>query len=76
MKRLSKRAWKGEFEITTSTVLGDTEFNGPCGENVSYVQHVRDTDEERLVASPGGLYGNSIQVHEEVTVERSARLSG
>ncbi|GFF56794.1 hypothetical protein IFM62136_03220 [Aspergillus lentulus] len=76
MKPLGRKPRKGDLETTTSTVLGDTEFDMPRGETSSYVQHVRETDEERLVSSPRGPYVNSIQVHEEVTVERSSMLTG
>ncbi|RLL97500.1 hypothetical protein CFD26_105870 [Aspergillus turcosus] len=71
MQRLSKKGRKGAIETTTSTILGDTEFDIPRGQTSSYVHHVRETDEERLVGSPREQYGNAIQVHEEVTVERS-----
>jgi hypothetical protein len=75
MKPLGKKPRKGDLDTTTSTVLGDTEFDMPRGETSSYVQHVRETDEERLVGSPGGPYGHSIQVQEEVTVERTSMMS-
>lgn len=71
MQRLGKKGRKGAIETTTSTILGDSKFDIPRGETSSYVHHVRETDEERLVGSPREQYGNSIQVHEEVTVERS-----
>jgi hypothetical protein len=76
MKPLGRKAPKGDLETTTSTILGDTEFDMPRGETSSYVQTVKETDEERLVSSPRGPHVNSIQVHEEVTVERSSMLSG
>ncbi|GFF23654.1 hypothetical protein IFM61606_08897 [Aspergillus udagawae] len=75
MKPLGKKPRKGDLDTTTSTILGDTEFDTPRGETSSYVQHVRETDEERLVGSPGGPYGHSIQVQEEVTVERTSMMS-
>ncbi|KAF7169151.1 hypothetical protein CNMCM5623_001938 [Aspergillus felis] len=75
MKPLGKKPRKGDLDTTTSTVLGDTGFDIPRGENSSYVQHVKESDEERLVGSPRGPHVHSIQVHEEVKVERSSMLS-
>ncbi|GIK07119.1 hypothetical protein Aspvir_002774 [Aspergillus viridinutans] len=76
MKPLGRKARKGDLDTTTSTILGDTGFDMPRGETSAYVQHVRETDQERLVGSPRGPHVHSIQVHEEVTVERSSVLSG
>ncbi|KAM0098202.1 hypothetical protein ACP6JE_007286 [Aspergillus fumigatus] len=75
MKPLGRKARKGDLETTISTVVGDTVFDMPGGETSSHVQTARETDEERLVSPPRAPHVNSIQVHEEVTVERSTMLS-
>lgn len=75
MKPLGRKARKGDLETTISTVVGDTVFDMPGGETSSHVQTTRETDEERLVSPPRAPHVNSIQVHEEVTVERSTMLS-
>ncbi|RHZ45199.1 uncharacterized protein CDV56_102029 [Aspergillus thermomutatus] len=51
MKHLGNQARKGEIATTTSTVLGNTVFDVPRGDTSLYVQHVREADEEMLVAS-------------------------